>query len=169
MRRVISALAAGAAFFVPVAAEARPGDQIGEAVVVVNQVTAELSRDVRTLAKGDPVRHSELVFAGSDARTELALDDSTKLALGPGARVRLDKFVYDHDRHSGSILVDLVTGTFRFITGVASKPSYLIRTPTAAITVRGTIFDVFVRRGGETWVLLSEGGKIGRASCRERV
>lgn len=158
MRRAVDALAAGAVLMVPLAAEARPGDRIGEAVVVVNQVTAELSRDVRTLATGDPVRHSELVVAGSNARTELKLDDNTKLALGPGARLRLDNFVYDPGKHSGSILVDLVTGTFRFMTGVATKPSYLVKTPTAAITVRGTIFDVFVRRSGETWMLLSEGG-----------
>ncbi len=159
MRRAVWALLAGtAASLAPVVAEARPGDRIGEAVLVVNQVTAELSRDVRTLITGDPVRHSEIVVAGADARTELKLDDDTKLALGPGARLRLDKFVYDPDRHKGSILVDLVKGTFRFMTGIASKPSYLIRTPTAAITVRGTIFDVFVRKNGETWVLLSEGG-----------
>lgn len=150
-------------------AAAAPGDQIGSAIVVVNQVTAELSRDVRTLRQGDRVRHSELIEAGSDARTELSLDDKTKLALGPGARLVLDKFVYDPDKSGGSILVDLMKGTFRFITGVAAKPAYVIRTPAAAITVRGTIFDVLVRDSGETWLLLSEGGVQvcnARGKCR---
>lgn len=150
-------------------AEAAPGDPIGSAVVVVDQVTAEYSRDLRTLVQGDRVRHSELITAGPAARTELALDDDTKLALGPGARLRLDKFVYNPGKSGNAILVDLLKGTFRFITGVASKPSYVIRTPAAAITVRGTIFDVFVRETGETWLLLSEGGVEicnARGKCR---
>ena len=56
----------------------------------------------------------------------------------------LDKFVYDSDKKTGSIILDLTKGAFRFITGVASKPTYLIRTPNASITVRGTIFDMYV-------------------------
>lgn len=137
---------------------AAPGDRIGSTVLVVDKVTAEYERDIRTLAVGDPVRHSELIAAGPAARTEIKLDDSTKLALGPGARLRLDKFVYNPDKAGNAILVDLLKGAFRFMTGVAAKPSYVVRTPTAAITVRGTIFDVFVRPSGETWLLLNEGG-----------
>jgi hypothetical protein len=34
----------------------------------------------------------------------------------------------------------------------------VIRTPAASITVRGTIFDVFVKSMNETWLLLIEGG-----------
>lgn len=158
MRVTSSVLAFGGLLTAALPAAAAPGDPIGSAVVVVNQVTAELSRDVRTLVKGDRVRHSELITAGSDGRTELKLDDETKLALGPGAKLLLDKFVYDPDKTGGAIVINMAKGAFRFITGVAAKPAYIIRTPQAAITVRGTIFDVFVRESGETWLLLSEGG-----------
>ncbi len=85
------------------------------------------------------------------------LRDDTKLALGPGSRLLLDKFVYDPDISGGAIVLDLVRGTFRFITGIAAKPAYVIRTPTASITVRGTIFDVFVQASGLAWLLLIEG------------
>jgi hypothetical protein len=43
------------------------------------------------------------------------------------------------------------------MTGVATKPTYLIKTPTASITVRGTIFDLYVQDSGMTWLLLHEG------------
>lgn len=69
----------------------------------------------------------------------------------------LDKFVYDSDKKTGSIVLDLTKGAFRFITGVASKPTYLIRTPNASITVRGTIFDMYVLPDDSAWLLLHEG------------
>jgi hypothetical protein len=65
--------------------------------------------------------------------------------------------VFDPDKANGSIVLNMTRGAFRFITGVAAKPSYSIRTPTASITVRGTIFDVYVEEGGAIWMLLHEG------------
>jgi hypothetical protein len=141
------------------AAVAAPGDAIGSAVTVVNYVTASLENaaDERQLASGDDVRQQELIEVDQDSRSEIELNDRTKLALGPGARMLLDKFVYDPDLSGGAIVVNLLKGTFRFITGIAAKPAYVIRTPAASITVRGTIFDVFVINTDETWLLLSEG------------
>ena len=130
---------------------------VGSALVVVNLVTAEYNRDTRTLQKGDRVHQDERIEVGLDGSSELELDDDTKLALGPGSHLTLDKFVYDPDKSNGSIVLDLVKGTFRFITGVAEKPTYVIKTPAAAITVRGTIFDVFVQDDGLSWLLLHEG------------
>jgi len=130
---------------------------VGSALVVVNLVTAEFNRDTRTLQAGDRVHQDELIEVGLDASSELKLDDETKLALGPGSHLKLDKFVYDPAKSSGNIVVDLVKGTFRFVTGVAEKPTYIIKTPAAAITVRGTIFDVFVQEDGQAWLLLHEG------------
>jgi len=137
--------------------QAAPQSQIGSAVVVVNLVTAAYERDTRTLQRGDRVHQDELIEVGLDGSSELELDDRTKLALGPGARLTLDKFVYDPAKTKGSIVLDLAKGAFRFITGVAEKPTYLIRTPAAAITVRGTIFDVYVEDNGRSWLLLLEG------------
>ncbi len=136
---------------------AAPGDAIGSAVTVVNLVTAKLEQDQRELAKGDDVRQQELIEVASDGRSELVLRDKTKLALGPGSRLLLDQFVYKPDISGGAIVLDLARGAFRFITGIAAKPAYVIRTPTASITVRGTIFDVYVQASGMTWLLLIEG------------
>lgn len=130
---------------------------IGSALVVVNLVTAAFNRDTRTLQSGDRVHQDELIEVGLDASSELELDDETKLALGPGAQLMLDKFVYDPAKTKGSIVLDLVKGSFRFITGVAEKPTYVIKTPAAAITVRGTVFDVYVEDDGQSWLLLLEG------------
>jgi FecR protein len=138
------------------AARAAHGDTIGSAALVVNLVTAKLDEDQRRLTIGDDVHQQELIEVDDDGRSELVLRDKTKLALGPGSRLLLDKFVYDPDISGGAIVLDLVRGTFRFITGIAAKPAYVIRTPTASITVRGTKFDVYVR-AKMAWLLLIEG------------
>ena len=138
-------------------AYAAPTQPIGSALTVVNLVTAEIDRDTRTLSAGDKVHQDENIDVSADASSELKLDDDTKLALGPGSKLKLDKFVYDPKKSSGSIVLNLVKGTFRFMTGVAKKPTYVIRTPAAAITVRGTIFDLFVQEDGMIWALLHEG------------
>jgi hypothetical protein len=137
--------------------EAAPQQPIGSALVVVNLVTAEFNRDTRTLQNGDRVHQDENIEVGTDASSEFKLDDDTKLALGPGSHLKLDKFVYDPGKSKGSIVLDLVKGTFRFMTGVAEKPTYVIKTPAAAITVRGTIFDVYIQDDGQSWLLLIEG------------
>ncbi len=141
----------------PTAALADPGDAIGSTVAVVNQVTGEFRQDLRKLSTGDDVVQEEVIAAGADSIAELMLRDQTKLAIGPGARMTLDRFIYDPNKTSGAIVLNLIKGGFRFITGVAAKPFYSIRTPVAAITVRGTIFDIYVDEAGPVWLLLHEG------------
>lgn len=137
--------------------QAAPGDAIGAAIAIKNNVTAAYDTDRRKLQKDDPVRQEEIIEVGEDSLGELKFKDDTKLALGPGSRMTLDKFVYDPDKTNGSIIVNLMKGTFRFITGIAAKPAYLIKTPSASISVRGTIFDVYIKPDGAVWLLLIEG------------
>ena len=139
------------------AARAASGDRIGESVVITNIVMADFAEQQRKLAKGDGVRQDETIEVNTDAQGEFRLDDDTKLALGPGSRLVLDKFVYDSDKKMGSIVINMMKGAFRFITGVAVKPTYVINTPNASITVRGTIFDVYILPDRSVWVLLHEG------------
>jgi ferric-dicitrate binding protein FerR (iron transport regulator) len=153
------------AFGAPALAHAAAGDQIGSAILIENIVTADYARETRTLQDGDRVRQDEIIEVGLDARSEFELNDDTKLALGPGTRLTLDKFVYDPDKATGTIILNMAKGTMRWVTGVAKKPTYTIRVPNASITVRGTIFDLYVTEVGETWLLLHEGAV---RVCNER-
>ena len=157
-RATAGAIVAAVVLLAPLAAAAESGTEIGDARTIVSIVKADFDKEERELTIGDIVRQDEVIEVSQDGRGEFRLNDDTKLALGPGARMVLDKFVYDSDKKTGSIILDLTKGAFRFITGVASKPTYLIRTPNAAITVRGTIFDVYVLPDDSAWLLLHEGG-----------
>jgi opacity protein-like surface antigen len=144
-------------FLTVAASAADAADQIGSATRIVNKVTAEAAQAARNLSQGDGVAQNEVIAVDAESLGELRLNDDTKLALGPGSKMKLDKFVYDADKGTGAITVDLAKGAFRFITGIAKKNSYSIRSPNATITVRGTVFDVYVDANGDMWVLLHEG------------
>ncbi len=144
---LVSCMAASTAFAEP----------IGAAVRIVNKVTGEIDQRQRALKANDPVNQNEAIEVAADSLGELKLNDDTKLALGPGSRMVLDKFVYDPAPSTGTVSVNLLTGAFRFITGLSRKGNYELRTPSASITVRGTIFDIYVDGAGGTWLLLLEG------------
>lgn len=141
----------------PVAPQALAADTIGSTIGVARVVTAQLEQDTRTLTLGDDVRQNELIEVSRDGSGEFRLLDDTKLALGPGAQLVLDAFVYDPAKSGNAINMNFAKGAFRFITGLAEKPAYRIDVPAASITVRGTTFDVFVEDGGTSWLLLHEG------------
>ena len=155
--RAIAAAAMTALVLHAAPASAGSGDEIGDARTIISIVKADFDKQERELTIGDVVRQDEVIEVSDDGKGEFRLNDDTKLALGPGSRMVLDKFVYDSDKKAGSIVLDLTKGAFRFITGVASKPTYQIRTPNASITVRGTIFDAFVLPDDSAWLLLHEG------------
>jgi hypothetical protein len=153
----LSATGAGLLAMLASPSYAASGDRIGDALVITNIVMADYAKEERRLARGDNVRQDEIIEVNTDAQGEFKLDDDTKLALGPGSRLVLDKFVYDSDKKTGSIVMEMAKGAFRFITGVAAKPTYVINTPNASITVRGTIFDTYILPDKSVWVLLHEG------------
>jgi hypothetical protein len=96
MSRLILPALLGLVLYCPTSSQAAEPRDIGEAVVIKNLVTAEdQQQDKRRLAKGDAVREQELLATQTASHGEFRLADGTKLALGPNARLVLDKFVYD--------------------------------------------------------------------------
>src|SRR5262245_37072152 len=131
--------------------------EIGTAITIKRTVTAKLGEDQRTLSTGARVHRTEYLETGPEAHAELRLDDQTKLALGPNAGLKLDDFVIGQSNGVTTIGVNMVKGTFRFLTGSQDSKSYRIETPSATIGVRGTVFDVYIDGNGDTLVLLHEG------------
>ncbi|MGZ5915607.1 MAG: FecR family protein, partial [Hyphomicrobium sp.] len=78
-------------------------EPIGSAVRIVNKVTGSLDQQRHDLTVGDNVSQNEAIEVASDALGELKLRDDTKLALGPGSRLVLDKFVYNPAPSTGAV------------------------------------------------------------------
>jgi len=154
-----SAALALAALFAPLAPATAVNTplQIGTTFEVKKDVIGRLESRARALKKGDDVHQDEVIETAEDSEGEFVLADDTKLAVGPNARITLDRFVYDPARKDGEIVINATKGAFRFMTGSAKKSAYTIKSPVASIGVRGTVFDGYVNDEGEIAVLLMDG------------
>ena len=134
---------------------AMAAERIGKAAVARN-VVEQVAASTASIAVGDDVFANESVRTGGDSAAKFVFSDETNLALGATSNVKLDRFVYKGETSYIKAAVNFTAGAFRFTTGGSDKGAYQLKTNTATIGVRGTIFDVHVE-GGETTVTLVEG------------
>ena len=148
-----------AALFFAVGFQSNPADaqsRVGEAVLIKNEVVRVDAAAPSQINVGDSLLRDETVRTGLDSAARIVMADSTNLSLGPSATIKLDRTVFDDERHYRAIAIRLVNGAFRFVTGHSDKTAYKIVTPVAAIGVRGTTLDILSQRG-KTTVVLQEG------------
>jgi hypothetical protein len=101
----------------------------------------------RKVQPGDFIAPSERIVTGPDSNASLVLRDGTVMSLGARTNVDFRKFVFDAQTQQGSLVVSLVRGSFRMITGLIGKAdprAIAISTPTASLGIRGTDFIVTV-------------------------
>lgn len=148
--------------FVVAGAGAAIADQtIGKAAIVVNNVsgTPENATAPTALHQGDGLFTNERVETAKDSKAQLLFADQTALSMGPESNLVLDKFVYDPNRNVGTVVLQTVSGAFRFIGGVADTTpgsSYSVQTPVGTIGIRGTYFE-WVVEGNYLWAMLTQG------------
>jgi hypothetical protein len=90
-----------------------------------------------TLAAGSGVHANETVKTGSSGQAGLRFNDQSNLSVGHSSQVRLDKFVYDPNKGTGSTVIEATRGTFRFTTGAQNKGEVKIKTPYGTLGTRG--------------------------------
>ena len=117
---------------VPTAADAQ--SRIGSA----SSVTPEASGSVGgTLSVGSGVHANETIKTGSSGQAGLRFKDQSNLSVGHSSQVRLDKFVFDPNKGTGSTVIEATRGTFRFSTGAQNNAEVKIKTPYGTLGVRG--------------------------------
>jgi hypothetical protein len=110
-------------------------DAIGSATSVTPQ--AEGSHGgTRALSGGSSVYSQETVRTGDAGKADLRFKDSSNLSVGSKSSVRLDKFVYDPNKSTGTVALSATRGSFRFVTGSQSKGG-TIKTPYGTLGIRG--------------------------------
>lgn len=157
MRRTagLTLLLAGAAAYAP-PAMAADAQKVGQAEVIRNEVVNVGETQLFPINVGDAVKRDDLIRTSADADARFGLIDNTKLTLGPGSTLKIDRAVLADESRYKLVTIRLTEGAFRFITGNSDKKSYKIETPTASIGVRGTILDIRIS-GKETLVTLQDG------------
>jgi hypothetical protein len=159
-------------------------DAIGEVAAVVGKPSASGPSGDRDLKAGAPVFEDDKIVV-RNGNAQLILNDGTKLVVGPGSTLVLDRFLMKGGNTAQKVSIKALRGTFRFITGRSAKSAYDIQTASATIGIRGTGFDFWSKQNtgvavhvglvrlcsGESksgnCVELNEGCEVGRAGGDE--
>ena len=128
---------------------------VGHTVAAASRVTGSGPGGKRVIKAKSPIFSDDRLKANASGNAQILLIDGTKIVVGPGAELRIDDFVYNSKKSFSKLVITSSKGAFRFISGKSKSSAYKIVTPTATIGVRGTAFDVTVRREGSYIALLT--------------
>ena len=105
----------------------------------------------RPASPGDALAATEQVVTSDGAGAGVVLRDGTVLVIGPSSRLDLKEYSYDGTTHEGGMLVQLLRGSMRMVSGLIGKShpeAVRVETQTATIGIRGT--DFIVTAGGQS-------------------
>jgi len=77
------------------------------------------------------------IVASSQGLAQIKFIDDTRLVIGPGSRLTIDTFVFNPDYTAKDVTINMIEGTFRFISGKSADGAYHLRTPTMTAGIRG--------------------------------
>jgi hypothetical protein len=90
---------------------------------------------------GDAVFEADSLRTGADGRVGLTLKDDTRVSLGPGSEVRVDRFVYAPAQGRVGLVLNVVRGVMAYVSGRIAKfapDAIRLEMPAAVVGVRGT-------------------------------
>jgi hypothetical protein len=123
-----------AVFFALQSTASNAQSRIGSATSVQPEASGSVGG---TMSVGSGVHANETVKTGSAGQAGLRFNDQSNLSVGHSSQVRLDKFVYDPNKGTGSTAIEVTRGTFRFSTGAQNKGEVKIKTPYGTLGTRG--------------------------------
>lgn len=129
--------------------------EIATAVDVQAEATVTTASGTQSLSTGGRVSVGDTVETSRSGQVQLLFDDSTKVVVGPNSKLVIDTVLMRSANTASRFAVTAVSGSFRFITGESPKSAYDIRTRTATVGIRGTIFDFETDRWSTDLILLS--------------
>lgn len=133
---------------------------VGIANKIVREVKGKRGAYVRQIALKDEIYQNERISTGPGAAAEIVLRDNTRISVGPNSSLVLDKFVFDPMPSRRKVVMNAVGGVFRFATGNSPSNSYQIKTTSATLGIRGTIFTLIVAFNGAATVVVTGGAVL---------
>lgn len=107
---------------------------------------------VKAISVGSKIEEGDTVVTEKRTYARLKFNDGSEVTLKPNSQFKVEKFSYDETKpkdDAGSF--NLIKGGLRTITGQigkrGNKDGYEMKTPTATIGIRGTIYDAHFCQG----------------------
>lgn len=170
MRKRVIAVLATTAFvfhFATITSFAAP-ENIGRADRVQNAVTGHLGGKSSKISVGSSVYRNQRIRTRSNSMAQFRFKDNTRLAVGANSSIVLDNAVFSGGAKE-KLILKAARGAFRFASGKLRKRAYKLVTPSSTLGIRGTLFELFVGRRGETILTLLNGSLTActaRGACR---
>ena len=143
MKHFRAALAAAALCALPIATAV--AEEVGQ--IKVSRGSVAVERGGRSIAGtvGLRLEAADVVKTGADGTAGITMSDNSLLSVGPNSILALERFDYEPTTSEGRFDAQLQRGTLAVVSGRIAKQSpqaMTVRTPTAALAVRGTEFVV---------------------------
>ena len=117
------------------------GSAAGRIKVVSGSVFIVRAGNVAPARLGQAVYEADVVRTAADGRIGITLNDDTRVSLGPGSEVALDRFAYAPAAGQLAFVLKVVRGVAAYVSGRIAKLSpdaVRLETPGAIVGVRGT-------------------------------
>jgi len=109
-----------------------------------------------TGTKGTGVEMSDAIRT-AQGKVGITFEDNTKVQVNENSKLVIDDFVYDPNKKTGKLALNMALGTVRYASGQIAKndpQKVAIHTPSATISVRGTDFTATVDELGASTIVL---------------
>lgn len=129
----------------PVLASSAVTARAGIVKITSGEVRLRDAQGERPIKSGDAVFANDRLISGKDGSASVVLRDGTTLALANNSQLEIQQFAFDATTQNGSILVNLMQGSMRMLTGLIAKvnpDAIQVKTKTLSIGIRGTDFIV---------------------------
>ena len=93
----------------------------------------------------------------AQGKVGITFDDNTKVQVNENSKLVIDDFVYDANKKTGKLALNMALGTVRYASGQIAKndpQKVALNTPSATISVRGTDFTATVDEVGASTIIL---------------
>ncbi len=122
----------------------------GVGLVKTSKGSVSILRNGKQLAApvGTAIEASDTIVTGKDGSAGITFIDNSRMALGPGSTLAIDRFDFDQTTHDGHFDSTLKRGTLSAVSGKLAKHSpkaMTVRTRSTILAVRGTEFLVSTR------------------------
>jgi hypothetical protein len=110
---------------------------------------------------GDTIRSGQTAVTGANSTVVLQFPDGQLAALTPNSRMTIEQYQYNEQARSGNVLLNLVSGGMRAITGLIGRNSpekVSYKAATATIGIRGT--DITLANDAGTVTVIVGNGTV---------
>jgi hypothetical protein len=109
------------------------------------------SAPARTIRQGDIVRQGDTISTGASSSAVLRFEDGQIVALTANSRMTISNYSYNSQSGSGNVLLSLIGGGMRAISGLIGRNSpqnVTYKAASATIGIRGTDADIVIGPAG---------------------